>query len=126
MSRPSIDETMLEVARVLSKRGTCAKKQVGAVALDIDKRLIAGAYNGAPKHRQHCTVEEPCLAYTDHTISCFALHAESNLLLHCDARLIHTVYITEAPCNKCLMLLQNTNCKRIVYYSNGAIVETFL
>jgi len=124
--RPTIDEIMLEVAKVLAKRGTCAKKQVGAVALDSDNRLIAGAYNGAPKHVDHCTVDNPCLAFTDETKSCWALHAEQNLLLHCDARLVHTVYITEAPCQKCLMLLQNTNCKRIVWLEGEAVRQVLL
>jgi dCMP deaminase len=114
---------MMQIALTLAKRGTCLKKKVGAVALDKDNRLISGAYNGAPKGWTHCDEITPCLAFSDPGISCSALHAEQNLLLHCNPKDIATVYVTEEPCHKCRMLLHNVGNIRIVYLQDGQITE---
>ena len=115
--RPSLDSTMLKVARTLAMRGTCMKKQVGCVAINNKGHIISSGYNGQARGKVHCTVEAPCEAYTDQTQSCRAIHAEMNMLMRCsDIDDIETVYITEKPCEKCTLSIQNTACKRIVFY----------
>jgi len=44
---------LMEVAQVVAKRGTCDRKQVGAV-IARDGRIIAIGYNGAPPGLPHC------------------------------------------------------------------------
>jgi dCMP deaminase len=126
--RPTIEETMLEIAQVLAKRGTCAKKQVGAVITDAHGIILSTGYNGQPRGHKHCDVMFPCEAYLDANLSCKAIHAETNALLRCpDIEKANIIYITEKPCMKCEMLIQNTNIQRIVYLDeNGNIVDDIL
>jgi dCMP deaminase len=105
---------MLELARVASTRGTCAKKQVGAVAVDDYGMILAICYNGQPRGYKHCTREDPCPAAHDTTLSCEAIHAEMNVLIRCNPDKIYRMYITEEPCQKCLLLIKNTSCQRIM------------
>lgn len=51
--RPSWDEYFLEMARLVSKRSTCLRRNVGAVLVK-DKRILATGYNGAPRGLKHC------------------------------------------------------------------------
>lgn len=55
-NRPSRHRTLLDVARVLSYRGTCSRAQVGAV-IARDGRIIGTGYNGAPAGMPHCIHE---------------------------------------------------------------------
>ena len=123
--RPSIDETMISIASVLSKRGTCLKRRVGCVITDSHGNILSTGYNGQPRGMPHCDSYSPCLAYADTTLSCKAVHAEMNAIARCpDIDKINTVYITEACCEKCLMVIQNTSTKRIVYLFENRITET--
>lgn len=107
---------MLNIAVVLSARGTCEKKKVGCVLVDSLGNIIATGYNGQPRGKPHCTSLYPCPAFLDANLSCSAIHAEMNALVRCDKPdQIRAAYITEAPCAKCKMMLQNTSCKEIYY-----------
>jgi len=113
--RPSKTEYFLKLADLAATRGTCAKKQVGAVAVDANGIVLAIAYNGQPRGHQHCDLDMPCDAYFDGNLHCRAIHAEMNLLLQVkDVNAIEKVYITEAPCFRCEMLIWNTSCLAIV------------
>ena len=122
MSRPTIDETMLQIAVVLSMRGTCMKKQVGCVIVDNKGVILSSGYNGQPRGQVHCSDITPCPAYFDGNLSCQAIHAEQNALMRCpDVDKIYTIYITEEPCMKCKLLIDNTSCKRIVWIGGERI-----
>jgi dCMP deaminase len=122
--RPSIDETMINIALVLAKRGTCLKRKVGCVIIDSYGNILSTGYNGAPRGMQHCDEYSPCLAYVKPELSCSALHAEVNAIARCpDIDKINTVYVTEACCEKCLMAIQNTSAKRVVWLSENKITE---
>jgi dCMP deaminase len=116
---------MLEIAKILAKRGTCAKKQVGAVITDVHGVILSTGYNGQPRGDRHCDVMFPCEAYLDANLSCKAIHAEMNALLRCpDVEKASAIYITEKPCMKCEMLIKNTAITRIVYFTeDGSIVD---
>jgi len=114
--RPTIDETMLEIANVLAKRGTCLKKTVGCVVTDSNGIILSTGYNGQPRGDVHCAPLTPCPAYLDATLSCKAIHAEVNALMRCpDIEKAAVIYITEAPCEKCLLMIKNTTIRTIVY-----------
>lgn len=114
--RPTINETMLEIAHVLAKRGTCLKKQVGAVVTDAHGVILSTGYNGQPRGDVHCAPLTPCPAHLDANLSCRAIHAEVNALLRCpDIEKAAVIYITEAPCDKCRLMIRNTNISLIIY-----------
>lgn len=121
--RPTIDETMMEIAHVLAKRGTCLKKQVGAVVTDNAGIILSTGYNGQPRGDVHCAPLTPCPAYLDANLSCKAIHAEVNALMRCpDIEKAAVIYITEAPCEKCWLLIRNTNIRRLVFQSETKII----
>lgn len=114
--RPTIAETMLELAFVWSKRATCAKRQVGCVIIDENGHVISSGYNGQPRGHTHCTLDNPCPAFDNADLSCVAIHAEMNALMRCaDIDKIHTVFITTAPCDKCLLAIKNTSAQFVVF-----------
>jgi deoxycytidylate deaminase len=53
MSRPTWDEYFMELAKVVAKRSTCLRQNVGAIIVK-DKRILATGYNGAPSGLDHC------------------------------------------------------------------------
>lgn len=114
--RPTIGETLLNIAHVWSKRGTCCKRQVGAIIVDDHNHVLASGYNGQPHGDKHCTIDNPCIAFTNPTLSCNAIHAEINALIRCnDVDKAFTIFITEAPCEKCMLAIRNTAIKYVIY-----------
>jgi dCMP deaminase len=111
--RPSWDDTFLEVAAVIAKRGTCSRLQVGAV-LTIGNRIIATGYNGAPAGLRHCNhANEGDL---EHGHCARAEHAERNALIFAgrEAR-GGTMFLTCTPCLSCLRSMVTAGIVRIVY-----------
>lgn len=107
----------IQIAELISKRATCGRLSVGAVAT-IDNRIVANGYNGPPPGHPHCSdyfcdMTKPCTR---------ALHAERNLLdwaiqNNVDLRNT-TLYITHSPCLDCAKLIAFCGIKE-VYYLNS-------
>lgn len=122
-SRPSWDEYFMEIARLVAKRSTCLRRQVGAVAVK-EKRILATGYNGAPAGLRHCA-EAGCLreqlgvpSGERHEL-CRAIHAEQNAIvqaaLHGAALKGGTLYVTHQPCVLCAKILINAGIVRVVF-----------
>ncbi|MFH1578222.1 MAG: cytidine/deoxycytidylate deaminase family protein [Candidatus Omnitrophota bacterium] len=120
--RPSWDEYFLEMARLVSKRSTCLRRQVGAVAVR-DKRILATGYNGPPSGLAHC-IDSGCIREKLRIPSgqrqelCRGLHGEQNAIIQA---VIHNVdlkgsilYVTNQPCVTCTKILINVGVKEIV------------
>lgn len=108
----------MDIAKVLSKRSTCKRRDVGCVITDINGYILSTGYNGVPKGIHHCEQLHCSGDYKsgEGLDSCNALHAEQNAI----ARLrepfeAHTLYCTTEPCVSCLKLLLATNIKRVVF-----------
>lgn len=117
--RPSHDQYFLALAKLVSTRGTCSRRNVGCVLVDERRHIIATGYNGVPSGFAHC-IDSPCPGASAKSGEgldlCEAIHAEQNALLQCaNVYAIDTVYCTASPCITCLKLLLNTSCKRIVF-----------
>lgn len=110
--RISIDETLMEIAWVWSRRGTCSRLQVGSV-IAKDTRIISSGYNGAPSGIvpcDHTNSEAPCE---------IAAHAEENAIVFAAKAGISTegttMYCTHLPCARCARLIINAGIKEVVY-----------
>lgn len=119
MSQIKATEYFLIMARLVSRRSTCARRQVGCVLVDEHKHVLATGYNGVASGKTHCT-DKPCPGAKckpgENLDLCEAIHAEQNAILQCkDSQKIRTAYITTAPCVTCTKLLLNTSCKTIVF-----------
>ena len=122
MERSSWDEHFMEIAKVVSKRSTCLRRQVGA-AFVLDKRIIATGYNGAPRGLKHCK-ETGCLREQMNVPSGEwhelrrGVHAEANCIVQAALHGVSvrgaTMYITHTPCSFCLRMLLNLGLVEIV------------
>jgi dCMP deaminase len=124
MRRPSWDEWGLLIAKAVSARADCTRRQVGAVILDANHRVVATGYNGAPPGATGC-LEGGCPrgrrsyedvpAFTDYD-NCISNHAEVNALLYADRSKAEggTLYVTDAPCFGCSKVIANSGIDRVV------------
>lgn len=62
-SRPSWDQYFMDMADLVSTRGTCDRKRVGAVIVK-NKRVIASGYNGSIPGMPHCDDPETYMQCT--------------------------------------------------------------
>ena len=122
-SRPSWDVYFLEIARAVSSRSTCLRRQVGAIVVR-DKRILTTGYNGAPTRLQHCSQagcmrEQLGVPSGERHDLCRGLHAEQNALVQAALHGIGvqeaTLYCTSAPCLICAKMLINAGVRRVVF-----------
>lgn len=119
--RPNKDEYFIAMAQLVSQRGTCARRKVGAVLVNSDGHVLSTGYNGVARGFTHCSEgESNCTGAAfksgEGLDKCGAIHAEQNALLQCrDIQEIHTLYVTASPCIHCVKLLLNTSCERVVF-----------
>jgi dCMP deaminase len=128
MNRPSWEEYFMDITRLVAKRSTCLRRQVGAV-LVMDKRLLATGYNGAPSGLAHC-LEVGCLREQKQVPTgerhelCRGLHAEQNAIIQAAFHGIRiqgaTLYCTNLPCVICSKMVINAGIKEIIYESGYA------
>src|SRR5512140_3443521 len=118
MPRPGWDEYFMEITRLVAKRSTCLRRQVGAVLVK-DKNILATGYNGAPSGVAHC-LDVGCLREKMNIPSgerhelCRGLHAEQNAIIQA-AKHGSNLYCTTMPCIICSKMIINAGIRRIVY-----------
>ena len=123
--RPTRHVTMMDIARTIARRSTCARRQVGCVLTDAYGRVLSLGHNGVPRGHTHCT-EHPCpgvgIASGGGLETCQAIHAEQNALLFCaDITKIRACYVTASPCAHCVKMLLNTECRIVIYDESYAV-----
>jgi len=125
MGRIDWDNYFLEIARVVSKRSTCLRRQYGAVIVK-DKRIISTGYNGSPVGEEnccdkgYCEREEKNIPAGERYELCHAVHAEQNAIINANPIDMYgaTIYIvgtnvkdgSEAsgkPCLLCSRMIKN-------------------
>lgn len=122
-TRPSLDETYLEMAEVLSRRAACTRRQVGTLIVDVDGRIVASGWNGTLSGELNCTDggcprgqmsfdEVP--AYSSYE-NCNAAHSELNALLRAGEKARGgTLYCTDVPCHNCSIAIRAAGISRVV------------
>lgn len=110
--RQSREETMMQIAEAVARRGTCNRLYVGCV-IARNSRAITTGYNGRPSHMAHCAHEDelPCLE---------AVHAEANAIVfaarHGTAIEGAELYSTHQPCLACSQLIINAGIIKVTYW----------
>ena len=94
-SRLDVDDYFLNIAKLVGKRSTCRRRQVGCVLVDSQNHIVSTGYNGVIKGATHC-LDVPCQGAqapsgTD-LDECFAVHAEMNALLQLRSNDVLTAY----------------------------------
>lgn len=115
--RITLDTWAFSMVSLYAMRGTCVRRQAGALALDEYNRVIGMGMNGVPRGFVHCT-DSPCIGATDeagNTDNCWAVHAEANMVLNAhDPSKIEKVYVSVTPCKNCALILANLPNLKIV------------
>ena len=114
------------ITKVVAKRSTCLRRQVGAILVK-DKRILSTGYNGAPAGLRHCE-EVGCLREDSSVPSgerhelCRGLHAEQNAIIqaayHGTSIAGSTLYCTNKPCIICSKMIINAGIE-MVFYEEG-------
>lgn len=120
--RKSWSEFFFDVAKQVSERSTCLRRQYGCV-LVRDKTIISTGFNGAPRGCAHCIdigcARKDAPSGTLHEL-CRATHAEQNAIANAARMGINTmgselyVYPTN-PCPLCAKILINAGVVVIHY-----------
>ncbi len=114
VQRPAWDDYFMRIARDVSTRATCLRRQVGAVIVR-DRRILLTGYNGAPKGLAHCQ-EVGCHLVGGHCVRC--LHAEQNAIIQGAFNGVSTdkatLYCTHQPCNMCAKMIVNAGIIKVV------------
>jgi len=123
LSRPSWDDTWIQVADVVAERSRCSRAHIGAVIVDAKQRICATGYNGQAATYE---VDGECINWCERAQGktglgsayegCPSIHAEANALLYVDRSAIEggTIYITAPPCMNCAKLISNSGIVRVV------------
>lgn len=86
MKRRDKTNYYLDIAEVVSERGTCLRRNFGAIIVKNDE-IIATGYTGAPRGRKNCTDlnfckrEELNIPRGTHYELCRSVHAEANCII---------------------------------------------
>lgn len=136
MNRISKEDYYLNIAKAVSLRSTCLKRQYGAVIVNNDE-IIATGYNGSVRGGINCCDVNDCIRQnvehnTDYT-NCRSVHAEQNALLSAPRRDMNNgdlyLYGSEnsvdlldiSPCPTCERMIRNAGIKRII--CKGHIID---
>lgn len=116
MSRPNWDEYFIGIADAVAARADCTRRQVGAVLVDAEHRIVSTGYNGAPAGDPGCASAGACprgrlnvvptrTQYAEGAGKCIAVHAEVNAIEYAqDIAGVPwplTLYVTCEPCPPC-------------------------
>jgi dCMP deaminase len=124
VSRPDWDTYYLDIAKAVSARGDCARRQHGSVIVKNHK-IVSTGYNGTPSGSERsCGDTGECPRNNDPDAKhsqgdydlCWAIHAESNALLRASWQEMQgaTMYITGDPCPGCEKLIASSGIARVV------------
>ena len=115
----------LDIAESVLKRGTCMRRNFGAIIVKNDE-IISTGYVGAPRGRAncsdlgYCTREKLNIPKGERYELCRSVHAEANAILNSTQSSLKdcTVYVTLFPCNECAKLIVQSRIKKVIYLSD--------
>jgi len=136
--RPSKDEYYLSLALTVSRRGTCLRRQYGAVIVK-DDQIVSTGYAGAPRGVANCNDLGSCLREEldipagQRYELCRSVHAEMNAVIHAsrERTLGSTLYLAgmevasgrevahPEPCLLCRRVIINAGIAKVVVRDEG-------
>jgi len=118
----------MEITKLVAKRSTCIRRQVGALLVK-DNRILTTGYNGAPTGMEHC-IDVGCLRAELNIPSgerhelCRGLHAEQNAIIQAAYHGVSirgaTLFCTNLPCSICMKMIINAGIRSVVYLDGYA------
>lgn len=135
--RPDWDTYYLNIAKAVSERSTCTRRQYGAIIVNRYNRIVSTGFNGAPCGEPNCCDTGICwraennIPHGQQYEACQSVHAEQNAINFAPHQemLGSTIYIfgsedgkpiKVAPCANCLKSIKNTHIVRTVCGTVGS------
>lgn len=129
-SRPDKGAYYLNIAKAVSERSTCLRRQYGAIIVKNDE-IISTGYNGSPRGEENCCDCGECyrakhkIPHGERYEECVAVHAEANAIISASRRdmIGATLYlygsengetINAEPCKMCERLIRNAGIDVVV------------
>ena len=118
----------MDITRLVARRSTCLRRQVGAVMVK-DKNILATGYNGTPSGIKHCDVtgclrEQLMVPSGERHELCRGLHAEQNAIIQAARHGVNisdsVLYCTDSPCIICTKMLINAGIRKVIYLQGYA------
>jgi len=101
----------MEIAQLVSIRSKDPRKQVGAVIVDTNNRILSTGYNGFPKG-----VFEHSHRWKKENKNLYVIHAEINALVHSRCDLTGSkIYSTLFPCLECAKAIIASGIVEVYY-----------
>ncbi|HIU43612.1 MAG TPA: cytidine deaminase [Candidatus Ventrousia excrementavium] len=133
MNRRDKQNYYLDIAQTVLERGTCLRRNVGAIIVKNDV-IISTGYAGAPRGRANCTDLGTCrreqlgIPRGQRYEMCRSVHAEANAIIAAsrEEMLGATLYLAmkdvatgklvpdASPCNMCRRLIINAGIETVV------------
>ena len=124
MKKITWTQYFIELANLISKKGSCVKRQVGAVIVR-DNMVISTGYNGTPRGVANCN-EGGCARCNDATVrsgqkydECLCVHAEENAIVQAAYQGVSTkdsiLFTNLCPCLYCAKSIVNAGIKKVFY-----------
>jgi len=135
----------LNMAEVASERGTCLRRNYGAVIVK-DDRVVSTGYNGAPRGRKNCCDIGECIRSklnvprgTKYEL-CRSLHAENNAIINAskyemEGATLYLVgvnkddgtYVENAnSCSMCKRIIINAGILKVIVRNTKSEYTTYL
>lgn len=124
MSRIDKINYYLDIAETVSERGTCLRRNFGAIIVKNDQ-IVSTGYTGAPRGRKNCSDLGRCIRMEKNVPRgeryelCRSVHAEANAIIHASREQMigATLYLVGKEANT-LQYVEGTNscamCKRMI------------
>lgn len=110
-SRIGWNSYFMNIANQVKLRSPDPKRQVGAVLVDCNHKVISCGYNGLPSG-----CNDNINWDNREFISQIVVHAEMNCILYAMSRFENSIlYTTSSPCKDCLKLIAAAGIKEIYY-----------
>ena len=137
MKRVEKTNYYLDIAEIISERGTCLRNNYGSVIVKNDE-IISTGYSGAPRGRKNCLDLGYCVRQKRTNLSgagyelCRSVHSEQNAIISAKRRdmIGSTIYLVginkrngeyikdNYPCTLCKRMIINSGIEKIVMRDN--------
>ena len=144
-NRISKDAYYLNIAKEVSSRGTCLRRNYGAVIVKNDE-IVSTGYTGAPRGRVNCNVIGRCIRQERNVPSgeryeiCRSVHAEMNAIISASRKdmIGATLYLYgwdvenncekkyPKPCTLCERMIINSGIKKVITLYETIYVEDLI
>lgn len=124
--KPSWNAYWIKMCHLVASRGSCSRRQIGAVIVSDDNILLSSGYNGTPRGVKNCN-EGGCARCNNQGAAqsgtnlgeCLCVHGEENAIVQAARQGIAikgaTLYTSFCPCSYCAKSIVNAGIKKVFF-----------